>query len=101
MLTYFHYLYVVDLENSEESVGEISVQIDLFSHPGTGEHKVNVKGEFKILPLYICHYIFPLVVAANDLKWQIPSGMFRPFVDINLIGPHLQEKKEVRYKVEV
>lgn len=33
------------------------------------------------------------VIAANDLKWVIQSGMFRPFVEINLIGPHLQEKK--------
>ncbi|KAG1649704.1 Protein unc-13 B [Nymphon striatum] len=46
------------------SVGEVSVQVDLFTHPGTGDHKVTVKVE--------C------------------SG---PFVEVSLIGPHLGDKK--------
>jgi protein unc-13 len=34
------------------------------------------------------------VIAANDLKWASPSGVvFRPYVEINLTGPHLQDKK--------
>ncbi|CAH8466891.1 unnamed protein product [Heterobilharzia americana] len=59
----------------EDSVGEISIHVDLFRHPSHGEHKVTVT-----------------IIAANNLKWTT-SGTFKPFIEVVLFGPLLSEKK--------
>uniref|UniRef100_UPI003AAD9C55 protein unc-13 homolog B-like n=1 Tax=Centroberyx gerrardi TaxID=166262 RepID=UPI003AAD9C55 len=56
----------------EKPIGEAMVQIDMVLGK---ERKVNVR-----------------VIAVNDMKWQT-SGMFRPFVEVTMLGPFLADKK--------
>ncbi|XP_045081545.1 protein unc-13 homolog B-like [Coregonus clupeaformis] len=59
----------------EKPIGEAQIQIDMVP-PGKDKiHKVNIR-----------------VIAVNDMKWQT-SGMFRPFVEVNIIGPLLAAQK--------
>ncbi|XP_006898305.1 PREDICTED: protein unc-13 homolog C-like [Elephantulus edwardii] len=61
--------------SSKDAVGQISVHVDIAATPGTGEQKITVK-----------------VIAINDLNWQT-TAMFRPFVEVCILGPNLGDKK--------
>uniref|UniRef100_A0A1A7X0Y6 Unc-13 homolog Ba n=2 Tax=Iconisemion striatum TaxID=60296 RepID=A0A1A7X0Y6_9TELE len=56
----------------EKPIGEAVLQVDMMLGK---ERKVNVR-----------------VIAVNDMKWQT-SGMFRPFVEVSMVGPFLADKK--------
>jgi len=66
---------------AEDSQGEIQLQVDLFTSPGQEYHECTVK-----------------VVSASRLHWNTVK-MFRPFVEVNLIGPKLSPVKR-RYQTK-
>uniref|UniRef100_A0A4W4F5M1 Unc-13 homolog Ba (C. elegans) n=1 Tax=Electrophorus electricus TaxID=8005 RepID=A0A4W4F5M1_ELEEL len=59
----------------EQPIGEAVIQVEVAPPVANTEQKVTVK-----------------VIAVNDMQWQT-SGLFRPFVDVNLVGPLLGDKK--------
>ncbi|XP_007435901.1 protein unc-13 homolog C isoform X3 [Python bivittatus] len=62
-------------QTTDNTVGEINLQVDLATHPATGEHKVTVR-----------------VVAIDNLRWRT-NATFRPFVEVCILGPSLSNKR--------
>uniref|UniRef100_A0AC35TU58 Phorbol-ester/DAG-type domain-containing protein n=1 Tax=Rhabditophanes sp. KR3021 TaxID=114890 RepID=A0AC35TU58_9BILA len=65
-----------DLPSIEQPVGEVSVEIYFEKNASNGEQSILVK-----------------VKAANDLRWQVQGGSFKPFVEVHLVGPFIGDKK--------
>jgi len=66
--------------HSDEKVGLMNVDVDLSTHPGSGEHKVTIK-----------------IVECKDLEWPADKR-FKPFVEVNVIGPSIGELKKRRFE---
>lgn len=68
--------------HSDEKVGFMNVDVDLSTHPGSGEHKVSIK-----------------IIECKDLDWPADKR-FKPYVEVNLIGPNLGDLKKRRYETK-
>lgn len=68
--------------HSDEKVGLMNVDVDLSTHPGSGEHKVTIK-----------------IVECKDLDWPADKR-FKPFVEVTIIGPNLGDLKKRRYETK-
>lgn len=62
--------------HADEKVGLMNVDVDLSTHPGSGEHKVTIK-----------------IIECKDLDWPADKW-FKPFVEVNIIGPSFIDHKK-------
>ena len=53
----------------EEAVGEVSIQVDLFTHPGTGEHKITVKGTMFFVNRCVWYHYRALISCSRPIAY--------------------------------
>jgi protein unc-13 len=72
--TFIHSERKQDVYAQNNPVGYVNLQASLFA-PGSGDNRLTVK-----------------IVSATDLHWPVKGG-FRPYVELNVLGPNLHAQK--------
>ena len=68
--------------HSDEKAGLMNIDVDLSTHPGNGEHKVTIK-----------------IIECKELDWPAEKK-FKPFVELNVIGPSLAELRKRKFETK-
>lgn len=84
-----HCLLVPSGSGVDDAVGEVSIHVEIFTHPNTGEHKVTVKGKGTffpslVSPLEISMFIPPQGPFTNcDSELSIASHGLQRFAQLS------------------